>query len=982
MQCPVCLYVRREWLCPSCVTQQVVHKRAAASASWAAAAALEQQAALQATREVERAERGHTRERRRWRLEQMQDLVQKEKEQVQEARARVASLRVSLQLQDTLVEDARGLLQQRRADFNTPADTVAKHVAELKAQREQRRAAQKAAAAEAARAAAAAAANGGAAASGAAAGALAASSSDAAVSPATPPQAPPPQKSSSAAAVASPAVSLGWQRSPLYTGYLRRDLHALQAQLAATRHVLVRKLLATIPLERAKPNSCSIVGLELSDDPEEMIHAKPPLIPQGNPGQADSPIHGNGAMKPAVPLPAREMDAEVVAAALGYLVLLLQLLSAYVGVRLPFPLSFSGSRSHVQFEFDQSRYFLTLMDNSNPQHFRRALSLLDYDIDYASYDFRAMLQESARLVQLGGDDAPQRLGAPLQLLPNTLKLVEVVLRALRKQAMEPYVDHDVRMQRLQAEQKRVSEEQQRLLLEQQQRLFRTPQQRTQAQAKPAAPDRRTLSSSPLLMDASMTQSMVHVQHRPDASAMYGNGMPPPLHPSPARTQRASGQPRATGAPASPAGSKPPALHHLDRAFAAAAGFAPSNTRPTPPGAASPASVQAGASPALPTREAPAAQPTWGASVGGSSRSSSVSNSSNSSGGGDSSGSGGGSSSGSASISGLSSLSSEDLLTPSTFFGLPPNGYMVTEEPRESVLLMRPQDKYQQQQTTSSQPPRAQAMQPQQPQRKVITGPSQAVQTVQAMHPQHQQPQQSRVGTVDLSPSTVMPSPPPLFQPVGMGVAEVAAMTAAHSLRAQSSVVPAPHPTAPVLASAAATAAGMPRFRPGANAIADGHFAAPLIHPAAPGVAVVPILPNAAAQFAQLDPSHPLHPSHHMLQSPTSPSAARKAAAATSATSLQPASYRSASSPLNALGYASVAAAQAGAVLSTLGSHTSNWLLGDLLSRGGSGESSTQAVRQQLAAVSYVSEEDPAWDLIDSTAPAPQQPQQPLPASPH
>jgi hypothetical protein len=164
---------------------------------------------------------------------------------------------------------------------------------------------------------------------------------------------------------------------------------------------------------------------------------------------------------------------------------------------------------------------------------------------------------------------------------------------------------------------------------------------------------------------------------------------------------------------------------------------------------------------------------------------------------------------------------------------------------------------------------------------------------------------------------------------------------------------------------------MPRFRPGPNAIVtDGHFAPPPSATPVKGLpASVPI--SAAAQFAALDPSHPLHPSHHMLQSPASPSAggatavsaasAVAAAASGGGNSSAGASFRSSSSPLDALGFASAAAQQAGAVLSTLGSHTSNWLLG-------AGESASSAVRQLQSprkAVSYVSSEDPNWDVVDT-----------------
>jgi hypothetical protein len=63
---------------------RVRQKRALAAASWAAKEAVEQQVASQAERELARAEQSSQRERRRWKLAQMQADLEREQQQVQE----------------------------------------------------------------------------------------------------------------------------------------------------------------------------------------------------------------------------------------------------------------------------------------------------------------------------------------------------------------------------------------------------------------------------------------------------------------------------------------------------------------------------------------------------------------------------------------------------------------------------------------------------------------------------------------------------------------------------------------------------------------------------------------------------------------------------------------------------------------------------------------------------------------------------------
>jgi len=63
---------------------RVRQKRALAAASWAAKEALEQQVASQAERELARSEQSLQRERRRWKLAQMQADLEREQQQVQE----------------------------------------------------------------------------------------------------------------------------------------------------------------------------------------------------------------------------------------------------------------------------------------------------------------------------------------------------------------------------------------------------------------------------------------------------------------------------------------------------------------------------------------------------------------------------------------------------------------------------------------------------------------------------------------------------------------------------------------------------------------------------------------------------------------------------------------------------------------------------------------------------------------------------------
>jgi hypothetical protein len=155
----------------------------------------------------------------------------------------------------------------------------------------------------------------------------------------------------------------------------------LYSKLAIRRTALIRYLVPIFSIQRISTNTCSILGLKLPDDSDDMIDR----------ARQRADTYG-----------------EQMAAGLGYLVLVLQILSKYLSITLPYPVHFLGAHSLIQCIDDEGelqQYTLTLLDGENPNHFRRAVGFLNQNILALGIDAREV-----------------------QLVPNVLRLLECVSR--------------------------------------------------------------------------------------------------------------------------------------------------------------------------------------------------------------------------------------------------------------------------------------------------------------------------------------------------------------------------------------------------------------------------------------------------------------------------------------------------------------------------------------------------------------------------
>jgi hypothetical protein len=431
------------------------------------------------------------------------------------------------------------------------------------------------------------------------------------------------EPSSTTAATMASRSKRRLQVNPLFTHNLSKFLSQLTSKLSKYRLHHIDELLKFYIIKRKSAASCTIIGLELMDDPDAMLHAARPA--NHAPPTDGAQVGFNGP--PGT-------DPEVVAAALGYIVLVLHMLSCYLAVRLPYALRFHGSHSYVVFNDEEStRYFLTLLDNTNPNHFRRAITLLNHNIQY----FCEKMTTGSTAATKGHNGHTDSLAAlnlaPLHLLPNMLKLIESIFLQLRQSNSDPYIEHEQRVQQAIAMQKanQLPPQMQTTSLQQQHLLVQ--QQQQQQQYLPYPPDR---VSSPHLFDASMSQSIVTV-NRQDAFPMHrpssGYAQPsfhrlesPPFY-SDQSSKVASMSAASSYAPLDSPRSQgfgdlasPPcsADHDQEHARMAYSSSMP-RVQPLPP----PAMVRS------------------------------------------------------------------DMLSPSQFFGLQPNGYLSAEEPRESVLFFAP-----------------------------------------------------------------------------------------------------------------------------------------------------------------------------------------------------------------------------------------------------------------------------------------------------
>jgi len=74
-----------------------------------------------------------------------------------------------------------------------------------------------------------------------------------------------------------------------------------------------------------------------------------------------------------------DFPSEVMAAALGYLVHMLHIITTYLDVCIPYSMAFFGSRSIIWREGSLRRYVL-YNNNTNPQEFRTALDMLNWNV--------------------------------------------------------------------------------------------------------------------------------------------------------------------------------------------------------------------------------------------------------------------------------------------------------------------------------------------------------------------------------------------------------------------------------------------------------------------------------------------------------------------------------------------------------------------------------------------------------------------------
>jgi hypothetical protein len=251
-----------------------------------------------------------------------------------------------------------------------------------------------------------------------------------------------PAPPAAATAVIPPAAALSLNRAkrrlqvnPLFTTNLTRYYSQMAVKLAKCRLRIIDQLLNIYIVKRKSADSCTIVGLELMDHPEPLfyaarMHQQHLSAASEQHAKLNQPLQDSE--QPPVWTGPPGTDPEVVAAALGYIVLVLQMLSVYLNVSLPYAMCFGGSQSYVSFnDEDSSRYFLTLLDNANPQHFNRALTLLHFNILYFCDRLASLSGVAGKIEGLSESVTGGTNLAKMQLLPGMLKLIETTFLHLR-----------------------------------------------------------------------------------------------------------------------------------------------------------------------------------------------------------------------------------------------------------------------------------------------------------------------------------------------------------------------------------------------------------------------------------------------------------------------------------------------------------------------------------------------------------------------
>lgn len=431
------------------------------------------------------------------------------------------------------------------------------------------------------------------------------------------------------------AIKRRLQMNPLFTHNLSKFHTQLALKLSKYRLRLVDQLLQLYVIRRKSPHSCSIAGLELMDEPDVMlssIRSPRPIV-----------LTTEGAPLAYTGLPGT--DPEVVAAALGYIVLVLHMLSCYLAVRLPYTVKFHASNSFVTFnDAEETRYYLTLIDHPDATHFRRAITLVDHNIQYFCEQMGAGRVTHAGVGRTGAGDArhvdsssaPLNL-TPLHLLPNMLTLIETIFLHLRQQRPDPYAEREQRMQQARA-MHRANQMMQTQTTQPLQAPSHAPPPATHTThiRSPSTIPTRTLSP-PHAMDHSISQSMVTVRH-------------PSVSPAPRISSARS--PAGSSDPSSLLQESPPFF--ADQAHRAATIAAIASADVGGGGALGESTIGL-ASPVRSHRMrdefARALDSEFAQSPS-------------------------------------ADLLRSDLITPSQLFGLAPNGYLAMEEPRESVLLLQ------------------------------------------------------------------------------------------------------------------------------------------------------------------------------------------------------------------------------------------------------------------------------------------------------
>lgn len=482
------------------------------------------------------------------------------------------------------------------------------------------------------------------------------------------------------------------------------------SRLSKYRLRLIEQLLKLYTIKRKSSYSCTIVGLEIYDDPEVMFQSgqqtrSSSFSSASAVSSSSSSSPSNHHLQPASNVVVGDgcawtyqgppgSDPEVIAAGLGYLVVLLNMLASYMAIRLPYTSVFHGSHSYVIFnnhdptsvstsaaaistlangsthsaaavggvgggDIIEDRYYLTLLDNTNPNHFRRAITLLNHNIIYfcerLTTSFGGNGDTSYAASTISSSSILSSF-APLHLLPNTLKLIEILTLHLRSQSDSKYVADERR------------ERQAREILTN--RIQRATGQQigdsnlnvnnTLASSPTSAyPHLQTHQShyfhAPPALDASMamSQSIVNVTKQ-DAYPTHIATSPSTRTNQHQTLQQLISPSSTRSAPPNQLVlqrlESPPFYSDTSNAMAAFSQLdSPSDSYAY--GLASPPR----GSPTRPPRTPSSTSLSRAASTGGH----------------------------------LNSLQRSELLTGSTFFGLPPNGYLSAEEPRESVLLQAP-----------------------------------------------------------------------------------------------------------------------------------------------------------------------------------------------------------------------------------------------------------------------------------------------------